>query len=152
MSMLKDGLVGGAGAIAVDLAYGYLAPYLPTTLQRTPGSASVGDAVKAIVTIAAGKLLSRATRGLSEKAARGALVVQAHGLIAQMLPNTVTLGYATPSQVANMSTRIGPNRQALARYTSPGATQMLGRYTQPFATQMLASRGRTISREMGAVR
>ncbi len=155
IAMLKDGLIGGAGAIAVDLVFGQLAPYLPASLRRVPGEAGVGDAVKAMVTIALGQLLDGVTKGLSQKAAKGALVVQAHGLIAQMLPNTMTLGYATPSMMSNMSTRIGPNRNALmgmGRYTAPGASQMLGRYTAPGATQMLASRGRTMSREMGSVR
>ncbi len=155
IAMLKEGLIGGAGAVAVDLAFGYIAPYLPASLRRVPGEAGVGDAIKAVVTIAMGKLLAGVTRGLSEKAARGALVVQAHGLIAQMLPNTMTLGYATPSMMSNMNTRIGPNRNALmgmGRYTAPGVSQMLGRYTAPGVTQMLASRGRTMSREMGSVR
>lgn len=148
IAMLKDGFIGGAGALGVDVLYGYLAPYLPASLQRTPGQASVGDAVKAVVTIALGKLLSRPTRGLSEKAAKGALVVQAHGLLAQFLPSTVTLGYSVAAPTASgFNTRIGPNRRgvSMARYTQPGASQMLGAYTQPGATQMLATRSRVMS-------
>lgn len=145
VSMIKQGLIGGAGALAVDVAMGYISPYLPATLQRTPGQVGVGDAVKAVITIALGKVLDRPTKGLSMQAARGALVVQSHALLAQMLPSTMTLGYAVPARVANVSNRIGPN--SLRRYTAPGATPLLNRYITPGATPLLSGRDSTMARE-----
>lgn len=136
IGMLKQALIGGAGALAIDVAYGYVTPYLPASLQRTPGQISVGDAVKAVITIVAGKVLDRPTKGLASQAARGALIVQAHSLLAQLLPGAVTLGYGVPARVANMSNRIGPNRR-LARYTAPGRTPLLARYASGGMTPLL---------------
>lgn len=146
VSMIKDAAIGGAGAVAVDYAYGFINGYLPDALKRTPGAVGVGDAVKAVITVALGKLLAKPTRGLSMTAARGSLVVQAHGLIAGMLPDTMTLGYAVPAHVVNASTRIGPNR--LNRYTAPGgATPLLSRYTAPGVSPLISDRMSTMQRE-----
>lgn len=144
--MIKEGLIGGAGAVAVDLAMGQINQFLPSTLQRVPGQVGVGDAVKAVLTVAMGHLLRGPTKGLSVDMARGALAVQAHGVIAQFLPSGMALGYATAAPVANMSARIGPNR--LGRYTQPGVTPMLSRFTPPgTASPMLSSRMSTMARE-----
>lgn len=148
MTMVKDGLIGGAGALAVDLAMGQLNNYLPSSLQRVPGQVGVGDAVKAVLTVAMGQLLAKPTRGYSRKAAQGALVVQAHGILAQFLPGTMTLGYAVPARVANMSNRVGPNSAALGRFTRPGSpSPMLSRFTSPGTASPLLSRASTMARE-----
>lgn len=144
--MIKEGLIGGAGAVAIDLAMGQINQFLPSTLQRTPGAVGVGDAVKAVLTVAMGHLLRGPTKGISVDMARGALAVQAHGVIAQFLPAGMTLGYAVAAPVANMSARIGPNR--LGRYVTPGVTPMLSRFTAPGTpSPMLSSRQSTMMRE-----
>lgn len=146
--MIKDGLIGGAGALGVDVAMGYITPYLPASLQRTPGSVGVGDAVKAVITIALGKLLDKPTKGMSMTAARGALVVQSHALLATMLPNTMTLGYSVPANVVPMSNRIGPNRRSLNAYTAPGMTPLLNRYTSAGGpSPLLSGRDSVMQRE-----
>lgn len=146
--MIKDGLIGGAGALGVDVAMGYITPYLPASLQRTPGSVGVGDAVKAVITIALGKLLDKPTKGVSMMAARGALVVQSHALLATMLPSTMTLGYSVPANVLPMSNRIGPNRRALNAYTAPGQTPLLNRYTSAGGpSPLLSGRDSVMQRE-----
>lgn len=137
VAMLKEALIGGGGAIAVDLLYGQINDKLPTSMQRTPGTAGAGDAVKALVTVLAGKFLSKATRGMSVKAAQGSLIVQAHGLIAGMLPSTMTLGYAVPGHVVPGAPRIGPNAALLQRYTQPGVTPLLSRYTAPGVSALM---------------
>lgn len=153
IGMVKEGLIGGAGAVAVDVAYGYIAPYLPASLQRTPGQVGVGDAVKAVVTVALGKLLSRATKGLSMTAAKGSLTVQAHGIIASFLPSTMTLGYYSPGMTVNANNRIGPNRrQVMGRYVQAGVTPMLNRYAQPGVSPMLSTRTSVMQREGYSVR
>ena len=146
--MIKDGLIGGAGALGVDVAMGYITPYLPASLQRTPGSVGVGDAVKAVITIALGKLLDKPTKGMSMTAARGALVVQSHALMATMLPSTMTLGYSVPANVVPMSNRIGPNRRSLNAYTAPGMTPLLNRYTSAGGpSPLLSGRDSVMQRE-----
>lgn len=134
MGMVKDALISGGGAVAVDLAYGQVKGYLPASLQRTPGSPGLGDVVKAVFTIAVGKLLSKPTRGLSQKAAAGALTVQAHQLIAGFVPATMTMGYGSPARIANGQNRVGPNvRNGVQRFIAPGSTPMLSSYPAPGA-------------------
>lgn len=151
VDMIKGGFIGGAGAVLVDLGMGYVNRWLPSTLQRTPGEVGVGDAVKMIITIAAGKLLQRPTKGLSIKMAQGALAVQSHAIIANMLPAGMTLGYAVPSVVASGTPYVGPvrgirpglTRGNLRRYI-PGPAPVLsgaqmGMYV-PGAAPMLSRR------------
>lgn len=140
MSTVKDAAVMGAGAVVVDMGYTYVQRYLPASLQAGPGQATAGAAVKALLTVAAGKALSRATGGLSQKAALGALTVQARDLVSGMLPaGTVAgLGYSVPGRVVNRSARIGPNR--LSMYTPPGGpTPLLSAYTAPGSRSPLLS-------------
>ena len=150
MTMIQAAFVQGAGAVAFDVAHGQIARFLPDSLKRTPGSVGVGDAVKAVITAALGKLLAKPTRGLSLKAAQGSLTVQAHGIIASMVPATLTLGYAAPGRVIQGNSRVGPNVRSgyVGAYTPPGATPMLNAYTRPGATQLLSgSRGSALARE-----
>ena len=140
MSAIKDALIGAGGAIGVDLAFSKLSPMLPASLQVVKGSPGAGDAVKAVFTVIAGKLLSKATRGLSVKAAQGALTVQAHGIVSGLLPASMQvngLGYYSPAQIANMTNRVGPIRRGMNAYVSPGQTQLLNAYAQPGRTQLL---------------
>ncbi len=147
VSMIKDAAIGAAGAVAVDLAMGQINRFLPATLRRTPGTVGIGDAVKAVLTVAMGQLLRGPTRGMSTQLARGALTVQAHGIMTQFLPSTLTLGYATAAPVISRSARIGPNASMLNRYIAPGQTPMLSRYVAPGLTPMLSGRGSTMMRE-----
>jgi len=139
MAMLKNAAIGGAGAIAVDLAMGQINKFLPASFAKTPGKVGAYEVAKVAVTIMLGKFLSKPTRGLSQKMAAGSLTVQAHQLLASVVPTgTMPLGYYSPASIANVSQRIGPNR--IGRYTQPGATPLLngvGRYTQPGASPLL---------------
>jgi hypothetical protein len=157
MRQVQDSLIQGGGAVAMDLIYGQIQRFLPTMLQRTPGSIGLGDATKAVITVALGHFLSPLTRGMSRRAATGSLTVQAHGIIAGLLPTTMTLGYAQPGRVAYGNARIGPNRGITAgnmgAYTRPGATPLLNAYAQPGAmTPMLNGAGRARMREGVAIR
>lgn len=147
VTMVKDAAIGAAGAVLTDLAMGQINRFLPATLQRVPGTVGVGDAVKAVLTVAMGQLLRGPTRGMSTQLAKGALTVQAHQLMTQFLPAGMTLGYATAGQVINRSARIGPNRAMLSRYIAPGQTPMLSRYVAPGMTPMLSGRDSTMMRE-----
>lgn len=150
MSMLQGAAVQGAGAVAMDVAYSYVAKYLPTSMQAGPGQVTLGSAVKAVITAVAGKALSKATNGLSMKAAQGALTVQARDIVAGLLPaGTVAgLGYAVPAgRVVNYSPRVGPTRTALGAY-SVGAPPLLSAYTAPGYSPVLSG----ARRREGAIR
>ncbi len=151
MTQVKDAVIGAGGAIAIDLAFAKLAPMLPATLQPVAGSVGAGDAVKAIFTVIAGKVLDRPTRGMARKAALGALTVQMHGIVKGMLPASMRVGYYSPAMIADMTNRVGPIRQVgMNAYTAPGRTQLLNRYAAPGRTQVLGA-GRTVH-ESGRVR
>lgn len=143
LTPIKDAAVMGAGAVAMDVAFGYINPMLPASMRKTPGVIGAGDAVKAVLTVALGQLLSGVTRGLSRKAAIGSLVVQARDIAVTFLPAGATvngLGYVTSGRVlpgytgrvnSNMVQRGGPGRVGM--YTGgPGQTPLLngvGAYT-----------------------
>ena len=158
MAPLRDALVQGAGAVAFDVAHAQLARFLPASLQPVPGSVGLGDAAKAVITLMLGRALRGPTRGMSMRAASGALTVQAHGLIKSFVPATLTMGYAGAAMIGQGSNRIGPSRgigPGMGRYTAPGgATPLLSRYTAPgSATPLLSgSRSSVLAREGVMVR
>ena len=139
MGAIRGALVQGAGAVAFDVAHGQIQRFLPASLVPVPGQVGVGDLVKAAITVFVGQMLNGPTRGLSSKAAQGALTVQAHQLIRSFVPSTLPLGYATPGVAVQGQARVGPNRAiiGMGRYTAPGATPLLNRYTAPGATPLL---------------
>lgn len=143
MAAFQQALVQGAGAVAFGIVHGQVQKFLPASLVPTPGSIGIGDAVKAALTVFIGSALRGPTRGLSVKAATGALTVQAHDLIKTFVPSTLPLGYAAPGYVTQGQTRVGPNRAivGVGRYTAPGATALLSSYTTPGgATPLLNGR------------
>lgn len=147
LGMFKDAAIQGAGAVAVDYGYSYVEGMLPPMLQRTPGRVGLGDAVKAVVTVAAARLLSKPTRGLSMQAARGALVVQAHGILSGFVPGAVSgrgrMGWMVAAPVINGSARVGPTSGQVGAYMAPGQTALLngpgrtGAYMAPGQTALL---------------
>ena len=139
MSTVKAGAIRGIGAVAADIGYAQIARFLPSNLQAGPGQVTAGTAVKMLITAAAGRMLSRATKGVSTLAAEGALTVQfrdlALGLMPQgLLPGMVSapvagrFGYGVPAPVVNYSGRTGPNRTQVGAYTR-GKTPLLSAYT-----------------------
>ena len=142
MNMIKDALMGGAGAIGMDLLFGQLNKYLPASMQRTAGTVGAGDAVKAILTVFIGKALSKPTRGFSQKAAMSSLTVQAYEIMKTFVPSTMTLGYASPAMVTMGTNRVGPIRHnAMSAYTASG-TPLLSAYQRSGgATALLSGYG-----------
>lgn len=152
VASLKDAAVMGAGAIAMDVGYAQIARFLPAHLQAGPGQVTAGTAVKMLLTAVAGRAFSRATRGMSMQAAKGALTVQMRDTIlgvlpAGMLPGIATgagaamagrLGYGVPAPVVNYSGRVGPNRTQVGAFTR-GGTPLLSAYTQPGTPSPLLS-------------
>ena len=143
MGSIQQALMQGAGAVAFDVVHAQLARFMPASFQPVPGQVGLGDAVKAVTTVLIGRALRGPTRGMSMRAAQGALTVQAHQIIRSFVPAGMGLsgglGYNSAAQIANMSNRIGPNRaiRSLNEYTGPGGSPLLSAYTKPGATPLL---------------
>lgn len=150
LGQFKGALIGGAGSVAVDLAYGQVARFLPAALQRAPGAVGLGDAVKAVFTYALGELLSKPTRGMSRQMAAGALTVQAAGLIRGFVPASMAMGYYSPARVVQGTPRVGPNTAGrnIGAYTG-GPTPLLNGVSAYSAgpSPMLSGAGRAQRRE-----
>jgi hypothetical protein len=127
MTAIREALMGGAGAVAMDLVFGQVNKFLPATLQKTPGTVGTGDAIKAVLTVFIGHALNKPTRGFSKKAAQASLTVQAHDIIKSFVPATMTMGYYSPATVAQGTNRVGPIRKGVNAYTS-GGTPLLNAY------------------------
>lgn len=135
---VKQALVGASGAVAMDLIMGQINPHLPAGLQTNANNVGVGDAVKAGITVVLGKMLSKSTRGMSQRMAVGALTVQAHTIASAYLPATATVGFYSPAKVANGSGRVGPIRRGVNAFNPAGSqTPMLGRFNSHSASPML---------------
>ena len=137
MNLLRDALIGGAGAVAFDVVHGQIQRFLSVSMQRVPGSVGVGDAVKAIITVVVGQALSKPTRGFSRRAAAASLTVQAHDIIKSFVPASMPLGFASPAMIAQGTNRVGPIRNGVGAYMRPGNTALLSAYTPGNVTPLL---------------
>jgi hypothetical protein len=148
MSAIREALMDGFGAVAIDYAYNMIAKNVPgvgTFLTPNPASVGTADAVKAVLTVVLGNALNGVTRGFSRKAAKASLTVQSYQIMKKVLPATITgnlsgLGYMSPAVVAaGGNTRIGPIRGQMGAYTTPGATPLLSAYTSSGSASPLLS-------------
>jgi hypothetical protein len=149
MTAIREALMDGFGAVAIDYAYHMIAKAIPGTAgsMLTPSATSVGaaDAVKAVLTVVLGNALNGVTRGFSRKAAKASLTVQSYQIMKKVLPSTISsnlsgLGYMTPAVVTSgYGTRIGPIRGQMGAYLAPGATPLLSAYTASGSASPLLS-------------
>lgn len=142
MTAIREALMGGAGAVAMDLVFGQVNKYLPATLQKTPGTVGTGDAIKAVLTVFIGHALNKPTRGFSKRAAQASLTVQAHDIIKSFVPATMTMGYYSPAMMAQGTNRVGPIRKGVNAYTS-GGTPLLNAYQASGGATALLNGART---------
>lgn len=153
MRMLKDAAIGGSGAVAVDLIMAKLNGMLPPSLQPT-ANIGANDAVRVALTVVLGKVLSRSTRGMSEKMAAGALIVQASRILAPLVARVVPgaaavngLAYATPYATIPGQSRISPSPRGVSAFTPAGtrtpllAGAQVGMFTRGPSPMLSASRG-----------
>jgi hypothetical protein len=136
MGQIREAVMGSAGALAMDVVYGQINNFLPASLKTTPGAIGAGDAVKAVVTVALGGLLNKATRGFSAKAARASLTIQSYNIMKTFVPSSLPLGYASPALIAQGTNRVGPIRRGMNAYTN--GTPLLNAYTAPGKTPLLS--------------
>ena len=149
MGAIREALMDGFGAVAIDYAYHMIAKAIPGTAgtMLTPNPTSVGaaDAVKAVLTVVLGNALNGVTRGFSRKAAKASLTVQSYQIMKKVLPAQISsnlsgLGYMSPAVVTSGgNTRIGPIRGQMGVYTAPGATPLLSAYTSSGSASPLLS-------------
>jgi hypothetical protein len=143
MTAIREALMGGAGALAMDVAFGQINKFLPATLRTSATTVGAGDAVKAVLTVFIGQALNKATRGFSKRAAQASLTVQAHAVmvktIGPMISGSLPLGYASPAMITQGTNRIGPIRKGVNAYT--GGTPLLSAYNKPGSTPLLSGGG-----------
>ncbi|NBS97610.1 MAG: hypothetical protein EBT08_15930, partial [Betaproteobacteria bacterium] len=94
MTAIREALMDGFGAVAIDYAYHMIAKAIPGTAgtMLTPSATSVGaaDAVKAVLTVVLGNALNGVTRGFSRKAAKASLTVQSYQIMKKVLPAQIS--------------------------------------------------------------
>lgn len=144
---LKSGLVGGAGAVGVDIIMGQVAPMLPASMQ-TPVDAQTGGlsygyvAAKAAIALALGHFGKRIAPRYAERAAEGALTVLAYGVLRPMVPASMTMGYLNPAPLARGGVRgvgvYNPGVRGVGVY-NPGMNGMGGANVLPMPTGRGAS-------------
>jgi hypothetical protein len=119
LNLIKDAAIQSVGSVGMDYAFGKVNAMLPATLQNLPGTISAGDAVKVLFNVVVGKLLSKPTKGLSEKAALGSMTIHFRQMIETQLPASITSGLAwyQPAPVITGTQWTGPNRGWMARQT-----------------------------------
>jgi len=149
MGAIREALMDGFGAVAIDYAYSMIAKAIPGTagnmLRPNPTSVGAADAVKAVLTVVLGNALNGVTRGFSRQAAKASLTVQSYQIMKKVLPAQISgnlsgLGYMTPAVVSSgYGTRIGPIRGQMGAYTAPGATPLLSAYTASGSASPLLS-------------
>jgi len=102
MGMLKDAAVGAVGSVAVDAVWAKVNGSLPASLQAATPGLNAGTAVKVALAAVLGKVLSRPTRGLSQKAATGSITVTLATLLRAQVGSSLGLsgvGYAGPAAI-----------------------------------------------------
>jgi hypothetical protein len=120
MGMAKTAAIGAAGAVVVDVAFGYAQSMLPTNMQ-TPVDATgslnpLYFLAKGGLAVALGVLGHKATKHAGQMA-EGSLTVSAYQILRSMVPASVNLGYVSPARPVGRM----PARQAapqLGKYVS----------------------------------
>jgi len=150
MGAIREALMDGFGAVAIDYAYNMIAKAIPGTagsmLKPTPTSVGAADAVKAVLTVVLGNALNGVTRGFSRKAAKASLTVQSYQIMKKVLPAQITgnlsgVGYYSPAMIADGgNTRVGPIRGQMGAYLpSSSSTPLLSAYTASGSASPLLS-------------
>lgn len=148
MPMVKDSAVGAAGAIGVDVLYGFLQQYLPASMTQSGGTMQVMGVnpiyvlSKGAAAVALGTLGKRILGRNAGKIVEGSLTVTLHETMKTMLASSgvnLTLGYMPGGQVLpplpmSQSLRgTGSRHGTLGMYAGSGTT--LGMYASSTATR-----------------
>jgi len=123
--MAKDAAIGAAGALAVDVAFGYAKGILPASMQapiNADGSLNpLYYAAKGGLAVLVGVLGAKVTKQAGHMAA-GSLTVSAYELMRSLVPMSVNLGnYTNAAPLAGSrrtTQRIAPGMRSMGQYVS----------------------------------
>lgn len=93
---VKAGLVGAGGALALDAAWGYVAPNLPASLNNT----YVQFGVKALLAVGIGMVGGKVLRGKGPALAVGAITVAWHDLLKATLQQAMPTVFGAGGSLA----------------------------------------------------
>ena len=104
VGLLKNGAIGGAGAIGLDVVMGYGGAVLPASVTSRVNADGTTNwlyyGVKGALAVAVGTFGGKLVKpALAEKLAEGALTVMSYELARGMMPAGVTLGYVNPAKL-----------------------------------------------------
>lgn len=122
--MLKNAAIGAGGALATDVAMGFVAQYLPpqfaTPVDATGQQNMLYPLAKGALAIGLGIVGKRVLPGgMAAKMVEGSLTVTLYNAAKPLIPASVPLGYASPAQQLQPS-----NVVRLSEYVDGGDTPM----------------------------
>lgn len=95
--VLMEGLVGAAGAIMLDAAWGYINPKLPATISASP---YLQFAVKCLVAIGVGTLGGKLLKGKARDLAVGGVTVASHDMLKSVLQSSMPTVFGSGGSLA----------------------------------------------------
>lgn len=119
--MLKSGVIGGAGAVGIDVLMGYASNVLPATMTsklNADGSTNyMYYAAKAALALGVGIFGRRVMPAqIAAKIGEGSLTVMSYELLRGMMPSGIAMGYMNPAHT--MGRIMSTQRPQLARVMS----------------------------------
>lgn len=126
MPVMKEGFLGAAGALALDAAWGYINPKLPTTIASSP---YLQFAVKCLAAVAVGFVGGKVLRGKGRDLAVGGVTVAAHDMLKGVLQTSL------PSVFGSGGTLALSGYGHMGAYLS-GSAPIVGTATFPRTYQM----------------
>lgn len=97
MPTIKEGFIGAAGALALDAAWGYINPKLPSTIASSP---YLQFAVKCLAAVGVGMLGGKVLRGKGRDLAVGGVTVAAHDMLKSVLQSSLPTVFGTGGTLA----------------------------------------------------
>lgn len=129
VGLLKAGVIGGVGAVAVDVGMGYIKQYLPASMQmpqEANGQPNIGYfGVKALLAVGIGTFGGKVLpRGMAERMAEGALTVMAYQFLRPMAAQALPMGFFNPAPTMRPRTigqvaRVGRVGAYVSAYETP---------------------------------
>jgi hypothetical protein len=126
MGLLKSGATNGAGAVAVDVLFGYAKNVLPASLatpMNSDGSTNwmyfAAKAALAVGVATAGRRFIPAK--IANAMGEGALTVMSYQIVRGMLPSSIALGAYNPVPTMNPARMAGMNAYAALPVANTGA-------------------------------
>jgi len=97
MPVLKEGLIGATGALALDAAWGYINPQLPATISSSP---YLQFAVKCLAAIGVGFVGGKVLKGKGRDIAVGGVTVAMHDMLKSVLQTSLPTVFGTGGSLA----------------------------------------------------